>query len=243
MSNMQTLFADPTEFCTSFCPKHPAEAARPLSVSPAPSGIDPANRLRAMLDQQIAETGQLYSLLCSLNLPILHLCPEMRLRAFTPAAALVFDLRDIDLGMRFDFRRPANPLEEVTEVLRAGRTWACRILPHEPYPGATGGLMVILLAPLRATEVKQPQAADDGGLTPRQQQVMDLVLAGHPSKNIAADLKISQRTVENHRAAIMRRTGATSLPALARMAVGADRRLRQGDKHDLRALHGPLAFQ
>jgi FixJ family two-component response regulator len=50
---------------------------------------------------------------------------------------------------------------------------------------------------------------------------MDLVLAGHPSKNIAADLNISQRTVENHRAAIMRRTGATSLPALARMALGA----------------------
>jgi two-component system CheB/CheR fusion protein len=60
------------------------------------------------------------------------------------------------------------------------------------------------------------------GLTRRQYQVMDLVLSGHPSKNIAVDLGISQRTVENHRAAIMRRTGATSLPALARLAIGAD---------------------
>jgi len=59
------------------------------------------------------------------------------------------------------------------------------------------------------------------GLPPRQTQILHLVLAGHPSKNIAADLNISQRTVENHRAAIMRRTGATSLPALARMAIGA----------------------
>lgn len=59
------------------------------------------------------------------------------------------------------------------------------------------------------------------GLTARQHQVMDLVLAGHPSKNIAADLRISQRTVENHRAAIMRKTGAKSLPALARLAVAA----------------------
>ena len=58
-------------------------------------------------------------------------------------------------------------------------------------------------------------------LTDRQREVMALVLAGHPSKNIAADLGISQRTVENHRAAIMDRTGAKSLPALARLALAA----------------------
>jgi two-component system CheB/CheR fusion protein len=59
------------------------------------------------------------------------------------------------------------------------------------------------------------------GLTPRQREVMDLILAGHPNKNIAADLRISQRTVENHRAAIMKRTGSASLPALARLALAA----------------------
>jgi len=50
---------------------------------------------------------------------------------------------------------------------------------------------------------------------------MELVLAGHPSKNIAADLGISQRTVESHRAAIMKKTGSKSLPALARLALAA----------------------
>jgi two-component system CheB/CheR fusion protein len=60
-------------------------------------------------------------------------------------------------------------------------------------------------------------------LTARQRQIMDLVLAGQPSKNIAADLGISQRTVENHRAEIMKRTGSKSLPALARLAVAASR--------------------
>ncbi len=58
-------------------------------------------------------------------------------------------------------------------------------------------------------------------LTPRQHQIMDLVLAGHPSKNIAADLHIAQRTVENHRALIMKKTGAKSIPALARLALAA----------------------
>ena len=64
-------------------------------------------------------------------------------------------------------------------------------------------------------------ATQMAGLTPRQREIMALVLAGQPSKIIAADLGISQRTVENHRASIMHRTGAASLPALARLAVAA----------------------
>jgi two-component system CheB/CheR fusion protein len=56
-------------------------------------------------------------------------------------------------------------------------------------------------------------------LTPRERQIMEMVLAGCPSKNIAADLGISQRTVENHRASIMQKTNAGSLPALARMMM------------------------
>jgi two-component system CheB/CheR fusion protein len=58
-------------------------------------------------------------------------------------------------------------------------------------------------------------------LTPRQRQIMEMVLAGNPSKNIAADLGISQRTVENHRASIMSKTATKSLPALARLALAA----------------------
>jgi len=58
-------------------------------------------------------------------------------------------------------------------------------------------------------------------LTPREHQIMELVLAGHPSKNIAADLCVSQRTVENHRAAIMKKTGSKSIPALIRLALAA----------------------
>ena len=58
-------------------------------------------------------------------------------------------------------------------------------------------------------------------LTGRQHQIMQMVLAGQPSKNIASDLRISRRTVENHRASIMKKTGCRSLPALARLAVAA----------------------
>lgn len=59
-------------------------------------------------------------------------------------------------------------------------------------------------------------------LTARQHEVMDLVVAGHASKNIAADLGISQRTVESHRANIASKTGAKSLPAMIHTALCAN---------------------
>lgn len=68
---------------------------------------------------------------------------------------------------------------------------------------------------------RETAANQKAALTPRQRQVMELVLAGQPSKIIAADLGISQRTVENHRAAIMKKTGSKSLPALAHLALSA----------------------
>ena len=45
---------------------------------------------------------------------------------------------------------------------------------------------------------RETTALSVASLTPPQRQILDLVLAGHPSKNIAADLGISQRTVDNH---------------------------------------------
>ena len=76
------------------------------------------------------------------------------------------------------------------------------------------------------TEVKQAAGREAAAirvasLAVRQRQILGLVLAGHPSKNIAADLGISQRTVDNHRAAIMKKTGSKSLPALVRTALAA----------------------
>jgi two-component system CheB/CheR fusion protein len=73
----------------------------------------------------------------------------------------------------------------------------------------------------KLTAWREAAAAHVAGLTARQRQIMEMVLAGHPSKNIAVDLGISQRTVENHRASIMKRTGSKSLPALARLALAA----------------------
>ena len=47
---------------------------------------------------------------------------------------------------------------------------------------------------------------------------MLLAIAGYPNKEIGRQLGISHRTVEIHKARIMRKTGATNLLDLARIA-------------------------
>lgn len=53
--------------------------------------------------------------------------------------------------------------------------------------------------------------------TPREQDVMRLLTEGLPNKGIAESLGISPRTVEIHRAHVMDKMDAHSLPALVRM--------------------------
>jgi two-component system response regulator FixJ len=54
-------------------------------------------------------------------------------------------------------------------------------------------------------------------LTPRERQVMDLVVEGAPNKVIAIDLGLSERTVEIHRAKVMEKMGARSVAHLVKM--------------------------
>jgi len=65
-------------------------------------------------------------------------------------------------------------------------------------------------------ELQQLQARVDS-CTPREQDVMRLLAGGLPNKGIAESLGISPRTVEIHRAHVMEKMAAGSLPALVRM--------------------------
>jgi FixJ family two-component response regulator len=54
-------------------------------------------------------------------------------------------------------------------------------------------------------------------LTERERQIMPLVIAGQASKRIASELGVAEATVKVHRAQIMHKMGAKSLPELVRM--------------------------
>ncbi len=77
-----------------------------------------------------------------------------------------------------------------------------------------------LMPPLRETGAQS--AASNGFnmdiLSPREQDVLLLLVAGHPNKVVAERLGISTRTVEVHRAHIMEKTGAKNIAELVRLA-------------------------
>jgi two-component system response regulator FixJ len=95
---------------------------------------------------------------------------------------------------------------------------------EKPAQGAT------LLERVRhALELDEEGRADRNGaravqrrhrrLTPREQEIMALVVAGMSSKAIAVKLGLSHRTVELHRASVMHKMGAQNLAMLVKLAL------------------------
>lgn len=81
----------------------------------------------------------------------------------------------------------------------------------------------------KALESAAEQAAEDDqrkaaealldGLSPREREVMELVVAGFLNKQVAMKLTVSERTVEVHRSRVMSKMQAESLPDLVRTAT------------------------
>ena len=57
------------------------------------------------------------------------------------------------------------------------------------------------------------------GLTPREREVMELVVAGHSNKEVSARLHLAQSTVELYRGQVMSKMQAQNLPGLVRMGI------------------------
>jgi len=78
-----------------------------------------------------------------------------------------------------------------------------------------------LVAAIRAVERGEPFPVPktQGTLTPREEEIVKLVAEAHTSKEIAAILHLSEKTVENHRANAMRKLGMRDRVELVRYAI------------------------
>ena len=115
---------------------------------------------------------------------------------------------------------------DIPMAVRAVKTGAFDFI-EKPFDGAE--LLVRVRKAL--TQAKQSPAGQQDSdevrnrlesLTPREREVMDQVVSGMLNKQIARELGISIKTVENHRARVMGKMQAHSLAELVRMVVVMD---------------------
>jgi DNA-binding NarL/FixJ family response regulator len=73
--------------------------------------------------------------------------------------------------------------------------------------------------PLIDAYVRPTHAGHPENLSPRQSEVLQLIARGKTTKETALALKISVKTVETHRAALMKRIGVRDVAGLVRYAI------------------------
>ncbi len=77
----------------------------------------------------------------------------------------------------------------------------------------------ILAGYLQAMAHDGPQRRSGDPLTPREREILQLLAEGKSNKEVARRLEIGVKTVEAHRAALMRKIGANSIVDVVRYAV------------------------
>ena len=124
------------------------------------------------------------------------------------------------------FRRPVVVMTAHGDVSTAVRAMKAGAIDFVEKPFDDEALLASVGAALKPTQASGPAGAGDAAariaaLSPRERDVLDLLLAGKPNKHIARDLGLSPRTVEVHRRRLMARLGVGSLAEAVRLAVRA----------------------
>lgn len=69
------------------------------------------------------------------------------------------------------------------------------------------------------TDQETPAYRNDNRLTPRQREILQLIARGYATREIAAQLHVSVKTVESHRAQLMQRLNIHDVAGLTRFAI------------------------
>jgi DNA-binding NarL/FixJ family response regulator len=142
-------------------------------------------------------------------------------------------IRAIDLGaMGFVPKRSSNETlcEALRQVMSGGIYVPPMALGAQPAPdGAVrAGVAVGVARHAAAAPYQTTPALESLRLTPRQTEVLALLLQGKPNKLIARDLRLSVETVKDHVAAVLRALGVGTRTQ-AVLAVSQMTREQQGE--------------
>lgn len=139
---------------------------------------------------------------------IKRMAPVTRVLIMTAHSNEEYIFRAIDDGADGYLLKDAG----AAELLLAVRS----VLAGERYLSAAVATQVV--AAFRDRKGASPRAAVDN-LSPRERQVLKLVAEGYRSREIGTLLSISEKTVEKHRASLMRKLGASNASALTAFAI------------------------
>jgi DNA-binding NarL/FixJ family response regulator len=110
--------------------------------------------------------------------------------------------------------RPTTPLILVTGSVNSDATVACIRAGAEDLI-TKANLSGLAASITKAVQLRRPLEK----LTPRQIEVLRMVSEGHRTREIAARLKLSVKTVESHRGEIMKRLAIHDVVGLVRYAM------------------------
>ncbi len=207
-------------------PAGPAEG----SQTPTVFVIDDDDALRRAMERLLQSTGQPVEVFAN---------AETFLQEYRPGrtGCLVVDARLPDLsGVALlerlkaeDHQLPAIMLTGYGDVTTAVHAMKAGAIDFIEKPVRPDELLASIQRALKQTRDTAERSAEHQAavarinkLTARERQILDLIIAGHANKEIAYRLCINQRTVENHRATVMKKTGTRSLPKLVRLVLIAN---------------------
>ena len=191
--------------------------------------VDDDDAVRDSLDALLTASGLDVELFPS-GVAFLEACDELG------RGCVLLDIRmprmdGMEVQERLHARRPDLPVIMITghgDISMAVRAMKSGAVDFVEKPLREEALLQSIESALQAARESHRQQSlgaaalgSIGRLTPREREVLEQLVAGRPNKVIAQNLACSPRTVEIHRARIMEKMEARSLPHLVRLALAA----------------------